>query len=181
MSKRFLLVVALIAASPRALRAQYSDEADSSNTRNPIAGWVALGLGSGHLRGGNGGLFTSVTRANVSVGPWLLTHRESDAGPFMDAGKGVREDALLLGMRTNWRRIFASGALGYGRASSYHQCDQCGMTRVDPRVGTFAYDVGIHANLVVPGIYASISGSTGPSAVSYSAFTVGLELGWFGR
>jgi hypothetical protein len=115
------------------------------------------------------------------VGPLLLAYRGSDVGPLIAAGPGVHGDAALLGVRAGGRRVFGSAALGYARATSYHQCDQCGVTRVDPSVGVLAYDVTGHANYIVPGIAASFSGNIGPSRAAYSAITFELELGWFGK
>jgi hypothetical protein len=182
MSRRSILLLALIAAGSHAARAQSPDDTDSSTaSRFPIAVWGSLGLGQGSVHGGNNGMLGVVTRGNVSIGPWLLTYRGSDVGPYFGTGNGVRDDGVLVGLRTGGRRLFGSAALGYVRASSYHQCDQCGREQVNPSVGAFAYDVTLHANYVIAGIQASLSGSTGPSGVKYSALTVGLELGWFGQ
>jgi hypothetical protein len=54
------------------------------------------------------------------------------------------------------------------------------MQRVNPRVGALAYDLVVHANCIFGGVGGSFSGSVGPSGVTHSALTVGLELGWFG-
>jgi hypothetical protein len=182
MSKRLLLVVALIAASPRALRAQYSDEADSSMTfRPPIAAWASLGLGSGQIHGVNSGSLAVTVRGNVSAGPLLLTYRGSDIGPFPGYGQGVREDGVLVGVRTGGHHLFVSSALGYTAVGPYQSCDACGAERVSPRVSALAYDLMAHAAYIVAGLDVSLSGAIGPSRVTYSAFTVGLELGWLGR
>jgi hypothetical protein len=122
-----------------------------------------------------------VIRANLSVGSLLFTYRGSDVGPFIGTGAGVRDDAALVGVRTGGRRLFGSAALGYARATPYQQCDQCGVTREDPGVGVLAYDVTAHANYIIPGIAVSVSGNLGPSRAAYSAITVELELGWFGK
>jgi hypothetical protein len=184
MSQRLILLLALIATGPHAARAQSPDDADSSTAgRYPVAVWGSLGIGTGKLRGANGGSAVGVIRGNVSVGPLLLTYRGSDVGLFLfpGSGDGVREDGALVGLRTDGRRIFASAALGFAGASTYHVCDGCGAQRVDPRVGVLAYDVMIHANYLVPGIHASLSGSVGPARVTHYATTIGLELGWFGQ
>jgi hypothetical protein len=115
------------------------------------------------------------------VGALLLTYRGSDLGPLFAAGDGVRGDAALLGVRTGGRMVFGSAALGYARAAHYYSCDGCGAGRMDPGVGALAYDLMGHANYIVPGIAVSFSGNIGPSRVAYSAITLELELGWFGK
>jgi hypothetical protein len=179
----FVSLLALSVAGPHIARAQSLGDTATvvAPTSRPIAAWASVGLGSGAVHGTAGGLLAGMVRAHVSVGSLLLTYRGSDVGPFIAAGDGVSDDAVLAGVRTRGRRLFASTALGYARASHYHQCDGCGVTTVDPGVGVLAYELAMHANLVVPGIAVSFSGNIGPSRVRYSAFTVALELGWFGR
>lgn len=180
---RVAFVALLVAVCPHAARTQVLVDSSSvvSRPSRPIAAWASVGLGSGHVHAEPNGMLTGVIRANMSVGSLLLTYRGSDLGPFISAGTGVRDEAVLVGARTGGRRLFGSVALGYARATPYHQCDQCGVTTVDPGVGVLAYDVTMHANVIVPGIAAAFSGNIGPSRARYSAITVGLELGWFGR
>lgn len=174
---RLLAVVALCPAT--ALAQAPGDSTGTTGHSHPrIAGWISLGLGGGQ---GKSGGFGVVAAGNASIGALLLTYRESDFGPFIAAGDGVRDHAVLVGVRSRWPRLFASAALGYGEASQYHQCDQCGVTTVDPAVSVMAYDVRLHANYFVPGLAISWSGVSGPARVRYDGITVALELGWFGR
>ena len=53
--------------------------------------------------------------------------------------------------------------------------------KVSPSVAALAYDYTVHANAVKAGVAASLSGLVGPSGVTYTAFTLTVELGWFGR
>lgn len=124
-------------------------------------------------------LVASAVRGTVTVGPALLTYRDEDVGPFMTGGSGVQSDALLVGVRTGHRRLFASLAGGYAKAASYHQCDNCGR-KVAPRVDAFAYDAMLHANAVVAGLAVGVSGLLGASGIAHTDFTISLELGWFG-
>ena len=181
MSQRLLLLVALIAVCAPDARAQSPADADTAtDSSRPVAVWASLELGQGHVSGVPNGINAAILRGNVSVGPWLLTYRGSEVGPLLGTGDGVREDGALIGLRTRGHRLFASAALGYEGASTYHLCDGCSMQRVNPRVGALAYDLVAHANFVFGGVSGSFSGSVGPSGVTHSALTVGFELGWFG-
>jgi hypothetical protein len=173
---------ALVGTSPRLLTAQSSADASRAPVHLPSVGlWGSFGLGNGQLARSSTSQFTAIGKVNLSVGPAMLSFRTSDIGPFIAAGDGVRDNGLLGGVRTGWRHLFGSAALGFANASHYHECDQCGVTDVSPSVGVMVYDVTAHANLFVLGVAASFSGIVGPERVRYSAFTVGLEAGWFGR
>lgn len=174
-----LLFVALVV--PRDAAAQLT--ADTTSVPIPwrsVAAWGSLALGTGETRAQGGGGVAGIACANVSVGPWLLTYRNSDVGPFISAGSGVRDKGILAGMRTGGHRLFGSAALGYARANPYHQSDNSSYATVAPSVGVLAYDATLHANAYVAGIALSLSGAIGPSHTAYSAFTVGVEAGWFG-
>jgi hypothetical protein len=168
---------------PRLVTAQSS--ADTSGSPAPfrprVALWGSIGLGSGGVPPNSTSELAGIMKGNLSVGPVVLSFRTSDVGPFIAAGDGVRDNGLLGGVRTGGRRLFGSAALGFANASHYHQCDQCGVTMAEPSVGAMVYDVTAHANLLVLGVAASFSGIMGPARVRYSAFTVGLEAGWFGH
>lgn len=122
-------------------------------------------------------------RANVSVGPLLLTYRTSDLGPpFGNGGTGVRDQAILAGLRTGGHRAFGSAALGYARAEQYETGGaQCSAPQACTHAGAMAVDLSLHVNWLVPGLAVSYSGTVGPAPVAYSAYTLALELGWFGR
>ena len=120
-------------------------------------------------------------RASVSAGPWLVTYRDSDVGPFISAGSGVRDRSLLAGVRSNGHRAFATAAVGFASAQPYHQSDNQSTPDLAPSVGALAYEVSLHANAYVPGLAVSMFGALGPRTSKYSAFTLSLELGWFGR
>lgn len=166
-------------AAPQVIGAQSLRDTTAIATRVAAWGSVALGTGDTRAQGGSGGL-AGVVRANVSVGPWLVTYRGSDVGPFISAGSGVRDAGILAGMRSGGHRLFGSAAIGYARANAYHQSDNASYPDVAPSVGVLAYDATLHANAYVAGIALSMSGAVGPSHTTYSAFTVGVELGWFG-
>ena len=153
----------------------------TTNWHPPVAAWGSVGLGPGRTQEAPGGGVAGVVRANVSVGPWLLMYRANDVGPFISAGSGVRDAGILAGMRTGGHRLFGSAALGYARANSYHQSDNSSYPDVAPSVGALAYDFALHANAYVAGLALSFYGDIGPSHTTYSAFTLSLELGWFGR
>jgi hypothetical protein len=44
-----------------------------------------------------------------------------------------------------------------------------------------AYAVEAHANLVFVGAGVTMFGALGPRSVSYNAFALTLDVGWFGR
>lgn len=176
-----LLTVVLV--MPRATAAQSASDTTTiaRRWREPVAAWGSVGLGTGNTQAQGGGGVAGVVRGNVSIGPWLVTYRGSDVGPFISAGSGVRDAGILAGMRTGGHRLFGSAALGYARANPYHQSDNSSYATVAPSVGALAYDFTLHANAYVPGIALSMSGDIGPSNSTYSAFTLSVELGWFGR
>jgi hypothetical protein len=172
-----LALVVILARPARAQPAKDRSPADTSVT-TLVAAWASLGLGgaTGSAHG-----IGAVLAGNLSVGPALLTYRISDFGPFLAAGGGTRDNALLVGARTPGRRLFASAAVGFAVATPYRQeCEECGVTKAGPRVGAIAYDVRLHANLTVPGVALSWAGAVGAPRVTYSSVTLALELGWFG-
>lgn len=166
------LVAMIVMAGPHTLRAQ----TPTSGWQPDLAAWGSVGVGSGSISG-----IAGVSRENISVGPVLLSVRQTDIGPFISAGPGVRDNGVLFGVRTGGHRLFGSGALGYSRATPFHQCDTCGYTTTGATESGLAYDFMLHANALVPGLAASFSGVIGSQRINYSAFTIGVELGWFGR
>jgi hypothetical protein len=167
--------------APRLLTAQSSADSSASHVHVPsMALWGSLGLGSGGVAPNSTAGLAGIAKINLSVGPVMLCFRTTDVGPFISAGDGVRDNGLLGGVRSRGRRMFASAALGFANASHYHQSDQNGP-ELAPSAGVLAYDVTAHANLLVLGAAVSFSGNLGPAPTRYSAVTVGLEVGWFGR
>jgi hypothetical protein len=177
----FVGLLALIVVFPHTARAQSG--VDSSTARAPasrrIAIWASLGLGGGSVHESDNGTIGGVFAAHASVGRLLLTYRTSDMSSFF-GGPGVRDHALLAGVRTGGRRLFGSAAAGYGLATHYFDFES-GTRTEEPRTGVLAYQLALHGNLLVPGLALSYSGALGSSRVTYSALTLALELGWFGR
>ena len=171
--------VAFVVVLPRSVLAQSSP--DSASWYSSVAAWGSGGIGAGSTQDPLGGGVAAVARGAVSVGPLLLMYRASDVGPFISAGSGVRSAAVLAGVRTRGHRVFESAALGYARASPYHQSDNSSYPTVAPSVTVLAYDVSFHVNAVVAGLALSISGDVGPQHSTNSVVTLSLELGWFGR
>jgi hypothetical protein len=166
--------------SPRLLAAQASVDTAPPPVHIPrVALWGSAELGNAHIASVSTIHGAAIATINLSVGPVMLSFR--DAGPFIGIGDFVRDDGLLAGVRTSGRRLFGSAELGFANASHHHECDGCGASRVEPSVGVMVYDVSAHANLLVVGAAASFSGIVGPARVRYSAFTLGLEAGWFGH
>jgi hypothetical protein len=147
----------------------------------PVAAWASASLGPGSVGKSPAGGVASALSGTLSVGPLLVIVRGSDVGPYMSAGDGVNASSVLVGARTSGSRLFASGALGLSRARHYHECDQCGYRTTDSPSDALAYDVTLHANAYVVGLALSLSGNAGSGVASYSAVTLGVELGWFGR
>lgn len=141
-----------------------------------------MAAGPGSVSGSASGLVAGVLKTTVSVGSLMLSIRTSDVTGIFTGPRGVREAAMLAGVRTGGRRAFASAALGLSRAQEAHGVGlDCGPSRDCPYRTAVAFDLGVHANLLVPGVHAAFTGVAGPSKVSYTAVVVGLELGWFGQ
>lgn len=168
---RLLFACAALLLTGAAAHAQTPHDSTPSA---PYAVWASVGLGPS-----SGGV-AGIVRANMSLDRYLVTYRATEQGPFFGTGFAVSERALLVGARTPGKRIFGSAAIGYADAGSYHQSDGC--AQCDRRHGSsLAYELGAHANALVPGLALTFAGAAGPSHTSWSAMTVSLELGWFGR
>ena len=171
----------LVTGAAAKVRAQTASDTKTGGapSRWPIAAWASAGVGLGRVASQEGNALATVERANLSAGPVLFTYRRSDVAP-LEAGNGVRDAGVLVGVRSRGRRLFAAPAVGYVQARPSRRCD-CG----DPRqfgasVGAFAYDLTLHANAKVLGVALSLSGVAGPRRVRYLAGTVAVEAGWFG-
>lgn len=187
---RFILfacptVIAFVLSLPGVLVAQSSPDTTSGGAfiPGPVAAWASAGVGPGKVGEQRSDPIAGVARATVSVGPWVLAYRSTDVGPFFGTGDGVRESSLLAGMRTGGHRLFATAEAGFSGATWYHSggIDSGGYRTSAPREVALAYDVSLHANAIVPGIALSVFGDLGPGKSSYSAFTLSVELGWFGQ
>lgn len=110
----------------------------------------------------------------------MVTYRAVDVGPFIAAGDGVHDNALLAGVRSGGKRLFASAQLGYANAHAYHKSDS-DVSVDQPSDNMLAYDATLHADALYGGLAASIAGALGPARSSYVTFTLSAELGWFGR
>ena len=95
-------------------------------------------------------------------------------------GPGVRDNAVLIGLRSRANHLFVAGAVGVARATAFETTDGSGTSAGTPRTA-FAYDVSTHADFQVVGLALAVSGVVGPRKTSYVAVTLGAELGWFGR
>ncbi len=179
-----IALLALVVAVPRASSAQSATDTKPIATAwgDSVAVWASAGIGPASGADQASGLLGGVARATASVGPWLITYRASDVGPFLTSGSGVEETAVLAGMRTAGHRLFVSGAAGYSRAKPYRQgsMDSGGQRAFSPGESALAYEVTLHANAYVPGIALSLTGDIGRSKSTYSAITLSFELGWFG-
>jgi hypothetical protein len=175
------LVAVLVLASSGTARAQSAADTSAGVARSrwPVDAWGSAGIGVGSISGVHGSALAVVLRANASAGPLLLSYRSSDVGPW-GAGDGVRDDGVLVGLRTDHRRLFASGAVGFARARTYHQCDCSDGPQSTSRVSGLAYDVTMHANAVFLGAALSFSGVAAARKANYLAITAAFELGWFG-
>lgn len=180
---RCLPLAIVLGAAPVQLHAQLpGDDSAAARASQPVAVWGSVALGSGTVAGSTTNLLAGALRANVSIGRVLLTYRNTDIGPLFSSGPGVRDDAFMIGARTAGRRFFAAAALGYDSASPYHQsCGDCSASSPGSSSSGLAYDLSLHANAVIPGLAVSLAGVAGPAQVRYTSFSVGVELGWFGR
>lgn len=179
-----LCILGLFAAGVSTNVASAQDSSDTSALigRHYVAVWASAGIGSGSVSGASHGPAAGVLRAQLSVRSYLVAYRGTDIGPVHQAGDGVRDAAVLAGVRTAGRRVFGSAALGYGRANHYRQGgENSGAEQVDPSVGTLAYDVAAHANYGIAGMAVCLSGNVAPAPIRYSALTLAFEFGWFGR
>jgi hypothetical protein len=95
-------------------------------------------------------------------------------------GPGVRDNALLAGVRSRGDHLFVTGAVGIGQATPFMTTDGAG-TNTGASEAVFAYDLAGHAAFRAAGLAFAISGVVGPQKTSYVAVTLGAELGWFGR
>jgi hypothetical protein len=123
--------------------------------------------------------FALVSRANVSAGRFVVTYRRTRTDRS-ESGYGLRDDAVLAGVRTDNPRVFGTAALGFAAARPHETC-ACGTGgELTSKVNGLAYDVALHANVLILGGALSFSGLAFAPRASYLMVNLGLEAGWFG-
>jgi hypothetical protein len=126
-----------------------------------------------------GGVLTSLGGGiAASRGMLLAMVRVTDSEQLF-AGPGVRDNALLVGARSQGNHLFFVGTAGVARATAFESGDS--GTSTGPSQTALAYDVSAHTDFRVAGLALAASGVVGPAKTSYVALTLGVELGWFGR
>ena len=181
---RYTLCCATIAlglGNPSPMHAQ-QDSSSSAHTSwtEDLAAWGSVGLGPGSI-GVTPSPLAGALRANVSAGPFIATFRTSDVGPFFASGDGVSEQSFLAGVRSRGHRLFAAGVVGYSSASPYHSGGFDQSPTHSSAEGSLAYEGSVHANYMGLGIALSAFGDIGSTRASYTAMTLSVELGMFGR
>jgi hypothetical protein len=127
-----------------------------------------------------GGVLTSAGGGvAASYGTLVGMLRATDSEQLF-VGPGVRDNALLVGVRSRADHLFVACAVGIDRATAFQTTDGSGTITGSPQTA-FAYDISAHADFRVVGIALAISGVVGPQRTSYVAVTLGPEFGWFGR
>ena len=150
----------------------------------PWNAWAFVRLGGasgapGAVATSGGGVLTSLGGGvAASHGMLLGMIRVTDSQQLLD-GPGVRDDALLAGLRSPGRHAFIAGAIGVDRATAFETSDTGTSTR-SARTA-LAYDFTAHTDFRVGGLALAVAGVVGPPRTSYVALTLGAELGWFGR
>jgi hypothetical protein len=147
-------------------------------------GWAFARLGGASsapaaVATSGGGVLTSLGGGiAASHGMVLGMIRVTDSEQLF-AGPGVRDNALLIGLRSRGDHLFVVGAVGIDRATAFETGD-AGTSTGAPQTA-FAYDLSAHADILAAGLALAVSGVVGPQRTSYVAVTLGAELGWFGR
>ena len=142
--------------------------------------WQAWAFGRlGGASGAPGAVATSGGGVAASYGTLVGMARATDSEQLF-VGPGVRDNALLVGVRSRADHLFVAGVVGIDRATAFQTTDGSG-TITGSRQTAFAYDISAHADFRVVGIALAVSGVVGPQKTSYVAVTVGPEVGWFGR
>lgn len=77
--------------------------------------------------------------------------------------------------------MFGAAAVGVASVAPCHKCDCDEAQTAPPRKYALACDLSAHVNVPVVGFAFGFVGAMGPAQATYQAFTVSLELGWFGR
>ena len=177
-----ILGVALVSIPLRTVRGQ-TVATSPEPTEWQVWAFGRLGGASsapGAVATSGGGVLTSLGGGvAASYGPLLGMVRVTDSEQLF-VGPGVRDDALLVGVRSRDDHLFAAGAVGIARATAFQTTDGSGTITGSPRT-TFGYDGSVHAAFRAAGIALSVSGVVGPQKTSYVAVALGVELGWFGR
>ena len=154
---------------------------------SPLAqrGWLSAGLGAGTSWGERS--LAGVVAGWYSAGPIAAGVRlgAAAAGPgFSDSPhEGRNDEAFLIGARTPRSRAFILGAVGVARVTSFSDlCVPGPCARFSPFNTTeAAYSIEAHTDFVFAGVGATMFGALGARSVSYNAFALTLDVGWFRR
>jgi hypothetical protein len=147
----------------------------------PWRGWAFARAGAGSNAPGS--VATSGAGALVAIsGGIVVSHglavgmvRISDNGQW--DGFGVRDRALLAGIRSRGEHFFVVGAAGLAQATPFITSDGGGSTGAAE--AALAYDLSAHAAYGA-GLSLAVSGAVGPAKTSYVSLSLGVELGMFG-
>jgi hypothetical protein len=179
----FLLATALV-ATPRPGHAKVAADTSplSNRVTSPINAWASAGLGPGEMQANNNGVIAGLLRGTVSVGPWLASYRVTDISPFLSSGNGIIDNAFLVGLRSDGRRLFASAEVGYSHTNPYYSAsmDAGGRRSFQGSQSAMAFDLGLHATVDLAGVSLALSGAVGPARSTYAMTSLSVELGWFG-
>ena len=178
-------IVLLVAGAlcSRASAQQLATAVDTeARSGNGVTAWASAGFGEARIRGSNGSPIAVALRASASISDVVVMARFAEVGPFLVGGDGVDDAALLVGVRSGGHRLFATATVGYSRVTPYHGGGIDGPARTTGlSQDALAYDLGIHANLLIPGLSLGLSGDLGPPRIAYTAIVLSMELGWFGK
>jgi hypothetical protein len=150
----------------------------------PLLGWAFLRLGGASnapvavATSGAGVLVSLGGGVAASHGMFVGMARFTDSEQFF-VGPGVRDKALLAGVRTAGHGLFVVGAAGVAQARAFVTSDN-GSSANGPSEAALAYDFSAHADFPIAGLALAVAGVVGPQKTSYVALSLGAEVGWFG-
>jgi hypothetical protein len=179
-------IIGLSATVSVPVRAQDSTAATpAAQAPRPVLVWLSGGLGPAYYR--NSDAIALRGSVSFSYGRAVLVARATDAFDGIDGYTSTKESSVLGGLRVGGPHLYLITAVGAAKvrwednSCSSFSCGP-GVPPVDEldRMG-MAYDVGVHLGKWIAGLAVNLSGVTGPSRGRLTAFTVSIELGWFGR